>query len=141
MENLFPTSLPSYCSTFSISFFDLRLQCIFCKSYLSLVDLAEFHEKELSLIWKKNICHACCARCLGLSAKYEVENYFQCACEVEFLHALLNKPLQEIIIRCYYCYKLLDLSSKFDLISRGRQACLVRGHWRAPCRVCLAKEV
>lgn len=141
MDNEFPTTLPAYCATFDISFFDLRLKCIFCKSYVTIVDLALFHEKCLQLLWKDKVCYCCCSRCLCLSAKYEVENFFQCSCKVDILHALLEKPLQDIVIRCYYCYQLLDLSSKFDLISRGKPACLVRGHWRAPCRNCLNREL
>lgn len=140
METLFPTSLEAYCEYFNISFFKLNLKCIFCKNYLSPVDLALFHVKQLSLVWKQHVSYACCNRCLLLSAKFESEKYFQCACPVENLHALLEKPLQEIILRCYYCYSLLDLAEKFDLISRSKQACLVRGHWRAPCRNCIKQE-
>ncbi|AEM24635.1 transforming protein [Human papillomavirus 141] len=137
----FPTNLKTYCNVFNISFFDLKLRCIFCKYYLSLTDLALFHEKQLSLIWKNLVCYACCNRCLCLSARYEADHYFQCACKVQVLHALLDKPLSEITVRCYYCYYLLDLSAKYDLISRDKSACLVRGHWRAPCRQCLSKEL
>lgn len=140
MEPVFPTDLEVYCKTFDISFFTLKLQCIFCNNYATLTDLALFFEKKLSLIWKNKQCFTCCNRCLWLSAKYESERYFQCACKMQDLHDLLNKPLNEILVRCYYCYALLDLPSKHDLIARDKQACLVRGHWRAPCRSCLSKE-
>lgn len=136
----FPTNLAAYCSHFNIPFFDLKLKCIFCKNYVSLKELASFYEKELSLVWKNLICYACCERCLCLTAKYESENYFQCACKVQDLHALIERPLNEVLIRCYYCYDLLDLATKFDLIARDYKACLVRGHWRAPCRSCLRRE-
>lgn len=137
----FPTCLRTYCNLFNISLFDLKLRCIFCRCYLSLGDLASFYEKKLSLIWKNNICFACCLRCLCLSARYEADHYFQCVCKVQSLHALLNRPLNDIVMRCYYCYNLLDLASKYDLISRDKLACLVRGHWRAPCRDCLNREI
>lgn len=141
MDNLFPTNLEDYCSTFQISFFQLKLKCVFCKCYLTLSDLAAFHEKVLSLVWKSQICYACCRKCLYVSAKYEVEQFFQCACEVEKLTLLLGQPLSEISIRCYFCYCLLDLATKHDLIARKKQACLVRGRWRAPCRDCLKREL
>lgn len=141
MDQQFPTSLDVYCETFGISFFCLKLKCIFCGKWVSLTELAEFFEKHLSLVWKNNVCHACCLKCLCLSARYETEHYFQCACEVENLSALLNKSLDEIIIRCYFCLALLDLPTKCDLIARKKPACLVRGHWRAPCRQCLNREL
>nr|AYA93910.1 MAG: E6 protein [Human papillomavirus] len=136
----FPTSLDAYCSNFAIPFFDLKLKCIFCKKYCSLKELASFFEKQLSLVWKGYICYACCESCLCLTAKYESENYFQCTCKVQDLHGLLEKPLGEILIRCFYCYDLLDLATKYDLIARDYVACLVRGHWRAPCRSCMKRQ-
>lgn len=136
----FPTTLDGYCSHFEIPFFDLKLMCVFCKQYVKLTELASFFEKKLKLVWKDLICYACCESCLWLSAKYESENYLQCTCKVQDLHALLERPLSEIIVRCYFCYDLLDLAAKYDLVARNYVACLVRGHWRAPCRKCIRKE-
>ena len=140
MENPFPTDLREYCKYFAISLFDLSLQCIFCKCYVDIVDLARFYKKQLHVVWKKNVGYVCCTKCLFTSAKYEAERHFQCAVKVADLPGLLNRPLQEIYMRCYYCLAALDLQEKFDLISRDRYACLIRGYWRGPCRDCINKD-
>ena len=141
MEPLFPTKLNEYCSYFDISFFDLSLKCIFCKHYLNLVDLAYFYEKGLSLVWRNNICYACCDRCLKCSARYEANRHFQCTFNTATLHAVVEKPLEDIEIRCYYCLCILSLVEKCDLIARGRPTCLVRGYFRAPCKDCIRREI
>ena len=141
MEQIFPTKLNDYCTYFEISFFDLSLKCIFCKHYLTLVDLAKFHEKNFCLVWRKNICYACCDKCVFCSARYEANKHFQCTFNTSTLHAVVQKPLQDIDIRCYYCLRVLSLVEKFDLIAQGKPTCLIRGYFRAPCTECLKKEL
>ena len=140
MENLFPTGLQEYCSYFKIDFFELRLRCIFCKTYVDLIDLAKFHIKNLRLVYRDNVPHACCSKCLFHSARYEAEQHFQCCVRVADLHLLLNTDLPNVYMRCYYCLKLLDLQEKIDLIARLKKACLIRGYWRAPCRNCIDRD-
>lgn len=141
METLRPTDLKSYCTIFGIDFFELHLQCIFCNCYLSLVDLADFYTKCLCLVWRIGKAHACCAKCLCLSAKCELERHVQCSAKVVNLHSLTNKPLCELKLRCCQCLALLDLQEKCDLVARGKDAYLVRGNWRAPCRKCIDREI
>lgn len=141
MENPFPTCLRAYCQTFGISFFDLRLLCIFCKKYLTVVDLAQFYKKELCLVWRNHVAFGCCYKCICLSARYESDNHFVCAVKVQNLHDFLNCSLENIHIRCYYCLSVLTLSEKVDLITRGKSACLVRGYWRAPCSECINRDI
>nr|AYA93418.1 MAG: E6 protein [Human papillomavirus] len=137
----FPTDLKCYCRTFGIDLFDLSLRCIFCKCYLDIVELARFYRKCLCLVWRANTAYAGCTKCLCLSARYEAEKYFQCAAKVDHLPYLLTRPLSEICLRCYYCLALLDAQEKFDLLARGKLACLVRGYWRAPCRECIDRDI
>ncbi|ACT76412.1 E6 protein [Human papillomavirus 116] len=140
MENPFPNDLRSYCNYFGICLFDLRLQCIFCKSILDIVDLAKFHKKELRLVWRCKVAYACCSKCLYASARYENENHFQCAVKASTLHDLLGTPLHQIYMRCNHCLSGLDLQEKFDLVARDCYVILVRGYWRGPCRDCINRE-
>ena len=140
MENPFPTDLREYCTYCGVCLFDLCLQCIFCKCHVDIVDLAKFYKKKLRVVWKKNVAYVCCTKCLFASAKYEAEQHFQCAVKVCDLHGLLDRPLQDIHMRCYYCLGTLDLQEKVDLISRGKSACLIRGYWRGPCRDCINRD-
>nr|AEX31150.1 E6 protein [Human papillomavirus] len=141
MASLYPLDLETYCNVFNISFFELQLKCVFCKCTLNIIDLARFVFKKLCLVWRDNVGYACCNKCLHLSARYESEKYTQCAVEAKNLHALIQTPLQEILLRCMYCLGCLDLQEKIDLISRGKHVLLIRGYWRGCCRECMDKEL
>lgn len=136
MAGLSPTSVDEYCKTFDVSFFNVKIPCLFCNFDLSLVDLAGFVNKVLSLVWRGNKCFACCIKCLKLSAKFERENFMRCTVSGEALEYLLKEPLSQIIIRCLYCYKRLDFIEKIDCCYAELPFCLIRCHWRNCCRHC-----
>lgn len=140
MAALYPTSLDEYCTVFGISFFNLQLRCVFCKHWVSLQALADFFVKTLSLVWKNNICYACCSQCLRLIAKYESEHFTRCEVTGEVLQFIVKEPFSEIVIRCLQCYKKLDYAEKIDCCHAGIKFCLVRSHWRSLCRNCKPKQ-
>lgn len=137
MAESLPTRLDDYCRVFKISFFDLKLQCVFCKHFVQLQDLADFYNKQLSLIWKGCLCYCSCRACLKLIAKFEIENHFQCSVKSQFFEDIVKQSIQDVIVRCMYCYKLLDCMEKVDCRSRNLDFALVRGHWRNCCRFCM----
>ena len=100
MAAYYPTCLDEYCAVFGVSFFNLQMKCVFCKHRVSLQGLADFFVKDLSLVWKDNICFACCQQCLKLIAKYESEHFTRCTVRGDVLSYLLNKPISTIIVRC-----------------------------------------
>lgn len=131
--------LDEYCSTANISFFDLKLKCIFCNFTVPLDELAEFFCKQLSLVYRNDCCYACCRRCILHSARHEVENHTTFILNFERLSEYVHAPLRDIVVRCVFCYRKLDHIEKIDCNARGEQALLVRGHWRARCRNCYKK--
>lgn len=135
-----PTTLEDFCKQFRTSFFHLKLKCIFCKFDLTLTELASFHEKGLRLVWRDRCCYACCWNCINVSARYELENYTACTVKSEYLEALLGAELNRIYVRCYKCYKRLDLAEKVDIKARDDSFLLVRGTWRGTCRECSKKQ-
>jgi hypothetical protein len=137
MEPQFPTDLDSYCTYFKISFFDLKLNCIFCKFPLSIVDLASFHNKKLSVIWRDYTPYVCCSKCLRLTALYEKQNFFVCTAKSHLLTGLLGKELSEINIRCLHCYCFLDYIEKLRHLYNDLDFVLIRGTWRGICRNCV----
>ena len=137
MEPHFPTDLDSYCHYFKISFFDLVLKCIFCKFPLSIIDLASFHNKKLSVIWRDNTPFACCSKCLRLTALYERQNYFVCTAKSYSLTSLTGKELCDIHIRCLHCYAFLDYVEKLRHLYNDVDFALIRGGWRGTCRNCV----
>lgn len=136
MEPSQPTRLDEYCKLHCIDFFNLRLHCIFCKFICTLEDLAAFYQKNLSLVYRLGIPHACCSKCLRHSAEYERYKFFQCAVNYSVIDVIAGKSLNDLIVRCLYCLALLDYAEKYDCLSRGEQVVLVRGHWRSCCRNC-----
>lgn len=139
MDRKHPSTLQDYCSNFNISFFDLRIPCIFCGFILTTQHLAGFVHKNLSLVWRGDSCFACCLNCCRLSAKFELSRHYQCSVLAEHLEVFLGKPLSEIIIRCCLCLKHLDLPEKIDTISRSDWFHLVRCQWKGYCRDCVEK--
>nr|AEX31164.1 E6 protein [Human papillomavirus] len=138
METL-PGQLDVYCQQYGISFFDLRIPCIFCRHLCSLMDLAAFYHKCLCLVWKNKVCYACCSACLTLSAKYELENFYQCSISSDCFEDIVRKPLKDVVIRCLKCLARLDFMEKLAHLRNCRPVHLIRGHWRADCRNCVEK--
>lgn len=140
MAAYYPTCLDEYCAVFGVSFFNLHMKCVFCKHRVSLQGLADFFVKHLSLVWKDNICFACCPQCLKLIANYESEHFTRCSVKGEALSHLLKQPLSAIVIRCTNCYKRLDCAEKIDCCNADIPFTLVRNHWRSLCRYCRPKQ-
>lgn len=140
MAALYPTSLDEYCACFNVSFFSLKLRCVFCKHIVNLQGLADFFMKSLSLVWKNEICYACCQPCLKLIAKYEKEHFTRCTVTGEVLLFLTKKPLKDLVIRCVSCYKRLDFAEKLDCCYGDVNFFLVRNSWRSECRNCRVKQ-
>nr|AYA94398.1 MAG: E6 protein [Human papillomavirus] len=131
-----PTNLEEYCKVHNCSLFSLSFPCIFCKHPVGYVGLAEFHFKNLNLVYKDNVCYASCSYCLKLTANYELENYYRCSVEAACIEHICKLPLKDILVRCILCYKQLDLTEKFDCVVANSPFVLVRKYWRNYCRIC-----
>nr|AYA94146.1 MAG: E6 protein [Human papillomavirus] len=138
METL-PDKLDALCRQYGICFFDLRIRCVFCNHFCSAVDLAAFHQKSLSLIWKGCVCFACCSCCLTLSAKFELEKYYQCSLSSDYFEDVVQESLSSVVIRCLKCLTKLDYIEKLEHKRNCRPFHLIRGRWRANCRNCAEK--
>lgn len=134
-----PKRLDELCKQSGISFFDLVVNCAFCNFGLTLQELADYHVKNLSLLYRQGVPYAACRRCLRLSALHEFEQFCRCKVPAEILSDLVNAPLTTINIRCKHCYKLLDCPEKFDLCAASEDVYLVRNLWRGVCRDCRKK--
>lgn len=140
MERLLPYNLEDYCRVFAISFFEIRMPCLFCKFTVPTVDLASFHCKQLRLVWRDSTCFACCGKCIRLLAKHEFDHYCICVCKGTTLEHLCKKDLASVIVRCVECLCLLDFAEKLYCDRKGLPFYLVRTHWRNCCRNCLRKD-
>lgn len=134
-----PRRLDQLCEETGQTFFNLKLQCAFCNYPLNLQELASFHLKCLSLIYRDNIPFGVCTGCTRLSAKCEFEQFCRCSLQAEILPDILGIPLTGICVRCVHCYRLLDTAEKFDLATGSETVYLVRNIWRGACRDCRKK--
>lgn len=134
-----PKRLDELCKATGISFFELSLKCAFCNFDLTLQELADFHCKKLSLLYRENIPYAACVRCLKVSARYEFEQFCRCSLPAGILSDVLQIPITSVSVRCTNCYKLLDLPEKIDLCCASENVYLVRNLWRGYCRDCRKK--
>lgn len=139
MEQQRPRRLDRYCKEFGISFFDVKLPCLFCKFFLELQELADFHQKTLSLIWKNGQCYAACKRCIRLSALHERENFCRCSVPPDSIESVTGLSLKDLVVRCYFCYRQLDYAEKIDCVASDTDFLLIRHYWRAVCRNCVQK--
>lgn len=134
-----PRRLDELCEKTGQSFFQLILKCAFCDFNLSLQELADFHEKNLSLLYRNGCPYAACRTCLKVSAKAEFERFCRCSVPAETLPDILQVPLTSVCMRCKICYRLLDAAEKIDLAAASENCYLVRNLWRGTCRVCRKK--
>lgn len=134
-----PKRLDELCKATGTSFFELNLKCAFCEFALSLQDLADFHCKSLSLLYRNGTPFAACRNCLTVSAQHEFNLFCRCSLTAEILGDVLKVPITEVCIRCRECYKLLDNAEKVDLCCASENVYLVRNWWRGICRDCRKK--
>lgn len=139
MASELPKRLDQLCEATGTSLFDLTLHCAFCNFRLTFQELADFHWKSLSLLYRNNQPYAACRVCLTVSAKAEFEKFCRCSVPAENLSDLLQQRLSDISVRCYLCYKLLDCAEKVDLCAGSLKVYLVRQYWRGVCRDCRKK--
>lgn len=136
MASQYPLRLREYCDYYGISFFDLTIRCIFCKCTLTVVDLAKFHAKVLSLAYRDDEPFAACTRCLRVTAYFERERYLLCTSKCSILDAVVGCSLDKLTVRCLVCLALLTEAEKAECAARDSEAHLIRGYWRTVCNNC-----
>lgn len=134
---LHPLCIDEYCNYYQISKETLTLPCIFCKNLVDAFQLSVFQQRQLSLIWRGNTCFAACVRCISSVATLERNKFCQCTVKGEYIEHFTRTPLQNLIVRCLYCMRLLSSEEKIEIIACGGQFMLVRGSWKGTCRQCL----
>ncbi|AYD74598.1 E6 [Macaca mulatta papillomavirus 5] len=134
-----PSTLQYLCNLCNIRLDQLQIPCVFCKLNLSLFDLHHFSVLNLNLLLRDTVFYGCCRKCLHLSAAYEFYKYYQCSADIEYITVLSSETLGRLQIRCETCMKRLTVTEKYDCVSNKDKCHLVRGIWRAPCRLCRKK--
>lgn len=114
----------------------LSVPCLFCRSLLSFQDITNFIIKRLRVVLRDNTFYAACSACLRLSAAYEHKHYSQCIATPDFIKYVCNGDPTKLNVRCVACMKKLDCIEVIDNLQSEAAFTLVRGIWRANCRLC-----
>ena len=137
MDRPKPFSVQQLADTLCIPLVDILLPCRFCQRFLTYIELVSFDRKGLQLIWtQEDFVFACCSSCAFATAQFEFSNFYEqsvCGWEIEIVE---QKPVGDIIIRCKFCLKKLDLIEKLDICYKEEQFHKVRRNWKGLCRHC-----
>lgn len=137
MDRPKPKTVKELADTLAIPVIDLLLPCNFCNRFLSYFELLSFDYKNLQLIWTvEDLVYALCSSCAYASAQFEFIQYFQFSVEGKQIESVEHKPIGDIIIRCQYCLKKLDLVEKLGVCYKQQQFHKVRENWKGLCRHC-----
>ena len=115
---------------------DVLLACNFCSKFLSFLELLEFDNKTLNLIWKDGYAYGCCSRCAVAIAKLELEQFYEKTVIGKEIESESGRLLCCVAVRCCYCLRFLDYLEKLYICSNNQQFYKVRGSWKGACRHC-----
>jgi hypothetical protein len=118
---------------------DVLLACNFCSNFLSFLELLEFDNKTLNLIWKDGYAYGCCSRCAVAIAKLELEQFYEKSVIGREIEVDSGSLLCCVAVRCCYCLRFLDYLEKLYICSHNQQFYKVRGSWKGVCRHCRQK--
>lgn len=137
MDRPKPRTVRELADTLSIPLIDLLLPCTFCNRFLSYFELLNFDHKDLQLIWTvDDLVFALCSSCAYASAQFEFSRYFQFSVTGKDIEKVENKIIGEIVVRCQYCLKKLDLVEKLSTCYKHQSFHRVRNRWKGLCRHC-----
>lgn len=132
-----PQSVQQLADTLCIPLVDILLPCRFCHRFLAYIELIAFDRKCLQLIWtEEDLVYACCTSCAFATAQFEFGSFYEYSVSGREIEEIEQKPIGEIVIRCKFCLKLLDLIEKLETCYKQQQFHKVRRNWKGLCRHC-----
>lgn len=136
LEPPLPATICGLAKLLEIPLDDCLIPCNFCGNFLTHLEVCEFDEKRLTLIWKDHLVFACCRVCCSATATYEFNQFYESTVLGRDIEQVTGKSVFDIDVRCYTCMKFLDSIEKLDICGRKRPFYLVRGSWKGICRLC-----
>lgn len=132
-----PLTVQQLADTLCIPVLDILIPCRFCTRFLSYIELLGFDYKGLQLIWtEEDFVFACCSSCAHATAQYEFTRFYEHSVNGREIEIVEQKGIGEVVVRCQYCLKRLDLIEKLDVCCKHQQFHRVRGNWKGVCRHC-----
>nr|WKV32417.1 early protein 1 [Felis catus papillomavirus] len=119
-----------------IPFQNILVQCCFCGGYMTEYDKVNFDFKKLGLLLQDQQLLGACTPCCRQKARADVLANTSCVCEADCACLISGANLCDLAVRCSECLQQLTLVEKVDCLCARVPLRLVRGVWRAPCRIC-----
>ena len=136
LEPPLPATIFGLANLLEIPLDDCLVPCNFCGNFLTHLEVCEFDEKKLNLIWKGHCVFACCRVCCTATATYEFNEFYESTVEGREIESVTGKSIFDVDVRCYTCMKFLDSIEKLDICGRKLPFHKVRGSWKGICRLC-----
>nr|WPK29458.1 MAG: E6 protein [Varecia variegata papillomavirus 2]WPK29464.1 MAG: E6 protein [Varecia variegata papillomavirus 2] len=131
-----PKTVRELAKILQVPYHDVLLRCIFCKDFLSELDLNAFDYRQLHVIWRPDGVHGACQACVGLVAYKDLLKNTECTLEADGVEQFERRPLRDIAVRCAGCLKPLDYLEKLECYTERTPFWRVRDLWRGRCRNC-----
>nr|WDS49668.1 MAG: E6 protein [Neophocaena asiaeorientalis asiaeorientalis papillomavirus 6] len=131
-----PCLISELCEQFQIDLYELLICCVFCRRTLEDIEKWSFRNRELCVVWRKGFPFAICSRCIEVRAFVDLLRHFERAGSAGTVEEDTGRPLGDLRIRCYGCYKPLSATEKLFHVEDGRPFNKVANHWRGCCTNC-----
>ncbi|ADW41701.1 E6 [Colobus guereza papillomavirus 1] len=132
----YPKNVFLLCKNYDLDLENLQLNCIFCCSALTNVEVVSFAYKELNLVWKDQFPHGACAKCLVAAGKLRQFRHWQYSCYASTVEKETGKSIAELFMRCYLCHKPLCSVEKNYIIEGNLRFHKIADYWRGACLHC-----
>ncbi|AFA26588.1 E6 [Tursiops truncatus papillomavirus 7] len=136
MANTAPCLISELCDQFSLDIYELLITCVFCRNVLQDIDKWSFRNRELYVVWKKNFPFAVCPKCLEVQAIIDLLRKFERSGSAKTVEDDTGKPLGDLRLRCYGCYKPLTPTEKLFHVEDKTPFCKIANQWRGICTNC-----
>lgn len=131
-----PQSLGELVELLELTLNDLPVTCYYCQKNLPFHDKILFMFSDLALYWEENVYSASCWSCLKGVARLEFLTGYEDLKSTREIELIFGKPFGELNIRCYGCYRFLNVIEKLDVVSANESVAIVRSRPRALCSLC-----
>ncbi|ABY73444.1 E6 [Tursiops truncatus papillomavirus 1] len=136
MANTNPCTIIELCEQFDLDLYELFICCVFCRKVLEDIEKWSCRNREINVVWKKEYPYAVCCKCLEVQAILDLLRYFERSGSAKTVEEDTGKPLGDLRVRCYGCYKPLTATEKLFHVEDQRPFTKVCNQWRGICTNC-----
>lgn len=131
-----PQSLHELSELFELPIVHIPVTCYYCSCNLTFPDKVLFAFSGLALHWHNLVYYASCQACLRGVARLDFLTGYEDLKGPREIERIFSKPFRDLRIRCFGCYRHLNLTEKEDVLTTNENVAIVRGEPKALCILC-----